>query len=439
MSEALGDVTLKSLKLEGQSLRADVAEAVTSADVERTIEGAPTLKVTLLDSDSKLLRSGIFGSRLTSQVNDMAFELVQVNKSGRSLSLTFEDLAVAALRRRTSPRKAAAGTTTRLEFAKLLVSEEPWIKFHGPMMKTERAKVELARGEIGTPDKPADPEDTWAALDRLAKEVGWVRFCRKNDVWFLPEAFLFLGNPEYVLIPNNGPVHDIDFDFDIGKPVAKATVEVDADRWVAPPGSIVLLEKCGPADGKWLVESIGRSLFSTRASISLRKPGPVLPEPDPPPAPSSAELGNEEGTSSGSGGGGVVATGGTSSSGYVWPCRGRISSGFGPRGGRLHAGLDIAVGVGTPIGSTKGGTVVFAGTAGGYGNAVYIDHGGVISRYGHLSRIQCKRGQVVKGGEQIGLSGGAKGAPGAGNSQGPHLHFEIRPGNSPADPRKYLP
>lgn len=432
-------VNLNSLRLEGTKVRSDVAEAIQSADIERTIDGAPTLTVTLIDTNNRILRSGLFGSRVTSQVADLAFELVQVNKSGNRLTVTFEDLAVAALRRHSKPVKVAGGTTTRVEFAKRLVAEEPWIPFRAPPIPLERAKVEMARGTMPDGDDPGEPEDTWAALGRLADEVGWTRFSRHNDVWFVPESFLFLGDPEITLVENHGPTHTVDFDFDIGKPVATATVTVDAERWIAPPGTLVWLGKAGPATGKWLVESISRSLFSTRATIGLRLPTPVLPEPDPPPAPTADELGDGEGSPTGGGSGGRISIGAKSSGGYVWPLRGRISSGYGQRNGRLHAGIDIAVSVGTAIAATKAGTVIFAGTAGGYGFAVYIDHGGVISRYGHLSKIECRRGQVVETGQRIGLSGGARGSRGAGNSQGPHLHFEIRPGDSPADPRRYLP
>lgn len=117
---------------------------------------------------------------------------------------------------------------------------------------------------------------------------------------------------------------------------------------------------------------------------------------------------------------------------------GTISSGFGVnRGARNHAGLDIAVPVGTPVKAPAGGVVIEAGTVPGYGNVVYIDHGrGTISRLAHLSQIAATKGQVVTQGDIVGLSGGARGAPGSGNSRGPHLHQEVRVGGRPVDPRK---
>lgn len=130
-------------------------------------------------------------------------------------------------------------------------------------------------------------------------------------------------------------------------------------------------------------------------------------------------------------GGGVI-------SGWVKPVTNyTISSPFGPRWGRQHKGLDLAVPVGTPVYSSYDGTIVAAGLLDpeGYGNAVMIKHEGVnlTTIYGHLSEIlvssQGKSLSIpVKAGELIAKSGGAKGAPGAGSSGGPHVHYEIRQG-----------
>lgn len=130
----------------------------------------------------------------------------------------------------------------------------------------------------------------------------------------------------------------------------------------------------------------------------------------------------------------------SSSSGFQWPVSGRVSSGFGYRvhpifkTRRLHAGLDVGAGSGTPIYAAKGGTVLSAGWRNGYGNTVMILHdGGLVSLYAHQSRIATSAGASVDGGELIGYVGST------GWSTGPHLHFEIRVGGSPVDPRPYLP
>ena len=99
---------------------------------------------------------------------------------------------------------------------------------------------------------------------------------------------------------------------------------------------------------------------------------------------------------------------------------GQVTSCFGPRWGRLHAGVDLAAPHGTPVVAAGAGVVVAAGLAAGYGNAVLIDHGnGYLTHYGHLSTIAVQVGQDVTAGQQIGAEGST------GHSTGPHLHFEV--------------
>ncbi|MDQ1397007.1 MAG: hypothetical protein QOG64_2266 [Acidimicrobiaceae bacterium] len=124
----------------------------------------------------------------------------------------------------------------------------------------------------------------------------------------------------------------------------------------------------------------------------------------------------------------------TSSSGLIWPINGPVSSPFGYRWGRLHAGIDISCGIGTPIHAAKSGTVIFAGQMSGYGNVIVIDHGGGFSTlYAHQSRLAVRDGQSVDQGAVIGYSGNT------GHSTGPHLHFETRVNANPQNPRPYLP
>jgi murein DD-endopeptidase MepM/ murein hydrolase activator NlpD len=117
----------------------------------------------------------------------------------------------------------------------------------------------------------------------------------------------------------------------------------------------------------------------------------------------------------------------------VWPANGQFTSPFGYRWGKLHAGIDIAVPVGTPVHAADAGTVRIAGWVGGYGNYVCIDHGGGLSTcYGHNSRLGVTVGQKVSKGQVIAASGNT------GHSTGPHIHFETRVGGVPRDPMGYL-
>ncbi len=129
-----------------------------------------------------------------------------------------------------------------------------------------------------------------------------------------------------------------------------------------------------------------------------------------------------------------------SSKGFIWPVHARITSPFGWRFhpvlgySRMHTGIDLGVGSGTPVHAAKSGKVIIAGWMGGYGNVVVIDHGGGMSTlYGHNSRLDVSVGQTIEQGQVISHSGST------GLSTGPHLHFEIRVDGNPQDPKKFLP
>ena len=120
---------------------------------------------------------------------------------------------------------------------------------------------------------------------------------------------------------------------------------------------------------------------------------------------------------------------------FSFPVNGsyRQSSGFGPRWGRMHEGLDFAGATGTPIVAGGSGTVVFAGRQSGYGNMIDIRHAnGFMTRYGHLSRIHVTEGQRVSRGEHIGDMGNT------GRSTGPHLHYEVHRNGTPVDPSTFI-
>ncbi|HEX7168304.1 MAG TPA: peptidoglycan DD-metalloendopeptidase family protein [Acidimicrobiales bacterium] len=128
--------------------------------------------------------------------------------------------------------------------------------------------------------------------------------------------------------------------------------------------------------------------------------------------------------------GGATAVSGA---GLIWPVRGVVTSEYGYRWGRLHAGIDIAAPGGTIIRAAKGGEVIFSGSMSGYGNTVIIDHGGGFTTlYAHQSRIAAGDGASVSQGQVIGYVGST------GHSTGNHLHFETRSGGSPQNPRRYL-
>jgi murein DD-endopeptidase MepM/ murein hydrolase activator NlpD len=117
----------------------------------------------------------------------------------------------------------------------------------------------------------------------------------------------------------------------------------------------------------------------------------------------------------------------------IYPVNGQFTSPFGYRWGRLHAGIDLAVPIGTAVHAADTGTVRYASWMDGYGNYVCIQHSARMSTcYGHNSRLMVHVGQSVSQGQIIAASGNT------GHSTGPHVHFEVRINGSPVDPMGYL-
>jgi len=124
----------------------------------------------------------------------------------------------------------------------------------------------------------------------------------------------------------------------------------------------------------------------------------------------------------------------------ILPAEGAITCYFGERrspfgGPRVehHRGVDVAGPIGLPLKAAADGIVFFAGCMPGYGNLVIIDHeNGFYSYYGHCSLLKVVEGQKVKRYQTIALLGST------GRSTGPHVHFEIREGNQPANPFHFI-
>ncbi|HWF29325.1 MAG TPA: M23 family metallopeptidase [Mycobacterium sp.] len=119
---------------------------------------------------------------------------------------------------------------------------------------------------------------------------------------------------------------------------------------------------------------------------------------------------------------------------YVMPTKGIFTSNFGYRWGVLHAGIDLANSIGTPIFAVSDGNVIDAGPTAGYGMWVKLRHAdGTVTLYGHVNTTLVSVGQRVMAGDQIATMGNR------GNSTGPHLHFEVlKGGTERIDPVPWL-
>jgi murein DD-endopeptidase MepM/ murein hydrolase activator NlpD len=120
----------------------------------------------------------------------------------------------------------------------------------------------------------------------------------------------------------------------------------------------------------------------------------------------------------------------------AWPIEaGIVSSEYGARWGKMHKGIDIAAEVGEPVYAIAPGEVIYAGDGlRGYGNVVILRHDRRrTSLYAHNSALKVKQGDQVAQGTVVALLGNT------GHSTGPHVHFEIRDGDTPVNPRTVLP
>jgi lipoprotein NlpD len=120
-----------------------------------------------------------------------------------------------------------------------------------------------------------------------------------------------------------------------------------------------------------------------------------------------------------------------------WPVHGEVTSGFGWRSGRPHEGIDINANYGAPVWAAAAGVVAFSGRLGGYGNIVVVRHDEIYSTaYAHNKRNLVRRGERVERGQhiaEVGKTGNAS------HARRPVLHFEVRRGETPRDPLRYLP
>lgn len=119
---------------------------------------------------------------------------------------------------------------------------------------------------------------------------------------------------------------------------------------------------------------------------------------------------------------------------FIWPLnRIEVSSHYGRRKGRLHAGIDLRAPSGTPIYASAAGRVKFSGYNRGYGHIIVIDHGrGIETAYAHNSRNMVRKGQRVKQGEVVATVGRS------GNATGYHVHFEFRKHGQAVNPIRFV-
>jgi hypothetical protein len=282
----------------GKLISSYAGDLLSNAEISLAIDQASTLKLTFVDPERKLLSSPLLNQAMTIDTGanpPRRFTMVKVSKSGDMLAVTYEDSVIAKLRKQKGQLAAAAGVITREQFAAQL------LRAAGVPAKVATgeptATVPLTRGTSQTPD-----EDTWACLTRIAGDVQYRCFSDGVNVWFGPDSWLLKQAPAMQIAEYTDAVDTIDFDFDVGKPVATAKVTTYSDTWLAGIGAHVAVQHLAAATGDWLVSAISRSLFLKSTGVTLIQAQPELPEPVQQDTTSTS--GSSSSTSSGTGGSG---------------------------------------------------------------------------------------------------------------------------------------
>jgi Peptidase family M23 len=294
-------------------------------------------------------------------------------------------------------------------------------------------------------------EDSWTCLGRLADEVQYRRFIIDGVFYFLPDELLVGVGPRLLLSErSDGMLTSMDFDMDEGVDPQTLTFSMHSDEWSVPVGACIETEDLGPGNGVWLVNRItGNLLQPSYQDIELIRPRAALTEP---PADQTVDLATE------SGGGRSLQSGkpvDASQGGDAGlparptnyplatpgkligvPYAGTHGKAFNIAGGSDNWESENAVDLGTPIGTpvlavadgTIGSQIGSLGTGGRFaGLRVHLSSlANNEFYYAHLSSLDVTAGQVVKSGDQLGLSGEANGVA--------HLHFAAQNG----DPRQLI-
>jgi len=122
-------------------------------------------------------------------------------------------------------------------------------------------------------------ETYWDAIQRMANEVNWRAFFSGGTFFYISEEDLFKSRARYRFSEHSPGVVNIDYKQDQRRTTKTATATVRANRWAIPPGVCVYIDNLGSGTGKWLVQSVSRSLFSAEATLNLVQPLPEKKEP----------------------------------------------------------------------------------------------------------------------------------------------------------------
>jgi hypothetical protein len=264
-----GNLHLGDVIINGSTLTLDVTSAISDIIVERNIAAASTVTLQMTDPQRQILRNNIFNYFDALELDGLLFALVEQTKTGDQLQVIFEAAGVALLRLQ-SGITATTTTSDITSFAESLVSAIPGLGFVGEPTPLA-APIAVGRGTTSNPQ-----EDSWTCLVRIAATAGWRCFESANVVYFGGDDFWASFPSQGVLTEPIAPeqpqsaIYNIDFDYDIGQPFGNITVTGISNLWQYPPGAVVTVAGCGPANGNWLVSDIQRDLFAPQMTCTLQ-------------------------------------------------------------------------------------------------------------------------------------------------------------------------
>lgn len=123
------------------------------------------------------------------------------------------------------------------------------------------------------------PENSWTCIQRLADDVNFSAFFVSGTFYWISEDQLLKQRPQFELTEFMDGLGAIDGSYKHGSKAASLSVEATVGRWMAPPGTCIVIKDMGVWNGRWIVSEYSRSLFDLNATITLKKPRPMLPEP----------------------------------------------------------------------------------------------------------------------------------------------------------------
>lgn len=312
----------------------DYLDSITDVIYEKNMNGVTTLTVQANDPTRRLLRSIIKqGTELTitDQGRQITFSFSQLTKASDQIQLAFESNAVyRLLNQNNATGTVTTNTSTAVtEFMSSLVhalnysgSPYPTVNFVGPDYATVWSQLSGNAGKkvvavgLGRGTSTDPYESSWTCMTRIASTIAWRLWENNNTVYFGPDEYwlgLLTKNAQGVAVPpinasmcttgskipvmqEFGPdIMLIDFDWDVEKPYAQATVTCMMDGWTYDIGEIVQTQGLGPGNGYWMVYDMQRDLYNPQATLTLQVPMPFAALYDPtslilPPFPLSAKL-----------------------------------------------------------------------------------------------------------------------------------------------------